>query len=180
MANRRVEAVTDFTSLVFKIFADGYCSREIKGCLLLTSKAVTNLGRVLKSRELVLPRKVHIVKAIVFPVVVYRCESWTIKKPEPWRIDSFKLWCWRRLLRVPWTSRRAKAKENQPCIFIGRIDAEAEAPILWPPDLKSWLIRKDPDAEKDWRQEEKRTEDEMVGWHHRLNGHEFEQAPGDG
>ena len=106
---------------------------------------------------------VHIVKAIVFPVVVYRCESWTIKKPEPWRIDSFKLWCWRRLLRVPWTSRRAKAKENQPCIFIGRIDAEAEAPILWPPDLKSWLTGKDPGAGKDLGQEEKRvTEDEIA------------------
>ena len=91
MANRRVEAVTDFTSLVFKIFADGYCSREIKGCLLLTSKAVTNLGRVLKSRELVLPRKVHIAKAMVFTVVTYRYKSCNIKTAECRIIEAFKL-----------------------------------------------------------------------------------------
>ena len=114
---------------------------------------------------------VRLVKAVVFPVVMYGCESWTVKKAECWRIDAFELWCWRRLLRVPW--------RNQPWIFVGRTDAEAEAPILWSPDVK--VIWKDPDAEKDWRQEEKRTtEDEMVGWHHRPDGHESEQAPGDG
>ena len=93
------------------------------------------------------------------------------------RIDAFELWCWRRLLRVPWTARRS----NQSWVFTGRTDAEAEAPIFWPPDVKNWLIRRDPDAGNDWRQEEKRTtEDKMVGWHHRLNGHEFEEALGIG
>ena len=116
-------------------------------------------------------------KAMVFPVVMYGCESWTIKKAEHWRIDAFELWCWRRLLRVPWTARRSNqsTKGNQSWIFIGRTDAESETPILWPPDSKNWLIWKDLDTGKDWRQEEKGvTEDEMVGWHHQLNGHEFE------
>ena len=127
--------------------------------------------------------KVHLVKAMFFPVAMYGCENWTIKKAERWRIDAFELWCWRRLLRVPWTARRSfvNPKGNQSWIFIGRTDAEAEAPILWPPDAKSWLIRKDPDAGKDWRQEENGdTEDKMVGWHHQLDGHEFEHAPGVG
>ena len=109
-------------------------------------------------------------------------ESWTIKKDEGQRIDAFKLWCWRRLLRVPLNCKEIKLvnpKGNQPWIFIGRTDAEAEAPILWPPDVKSWLIGKDPDAGKDWRREEKgETEDEMVGWHHQLNGDASEQTPG--
>ena len=109
-----------------------------------------------------------------FPVVMYRCESWTIKKAEHWRIDAFELWCWRRLLRVPWTARRSNLsilKEISP-EFIGRTDAEAETPILWPPDGKKGLIGKVPGAGKDWRQKEKgMTEDEMVGWHHWLNGH---------
>ena len=112
---------------------------------------------------------------------MYGCESWTIKKAEHWRIDAFELWCWRRLLRVPWTARRSNQsnpKENQSWTFIGRTDAEVETPILWPPDAKNWLIGKEPDAGKDWRQEEKgTTEDEIIGWHHQLNGHEFEQAP---
>ena len=97
---------------------------------------------------------------------MYECEGWTVKKAEHPRIDGFKLWCWRRLLRVPWTARRIKlvnTKGNQPWIFTGRTDANAEAAILWPPDAKSRLIRKDPDAGKDWRQEEKRTtEDEWL------------------
>ena len=119
---------------------------------------------------------------MVFPVVKCGCESRTIKKAECQKIDSFELWCWRRRLRVPWTARRSsQSKGNQSWIFIGRTDAEAEAPILWSSDSKSRLIRKDPDAGKDWRQEEKgTTEDKMVGWHQRLNGHEFKQAPGDG
>ena len=105
-------------------------------------------------------------------------KSWTIKKAEPWRIDAFELWCWRRLLRVPWTTRRPNQsilKEISPgWLFTGRTDAEAETPILWPPDAKNWLIGKDPDAGKNWRREEKgTTEDEMVGWHHGLNGHGF-------
>ena len=117
---------------------------------------------------------------MVFPVVIYRCESWTIKKAEYWRIDAFKLWCWRRLLRVHWTARRSNQpilKGNQPWIFIGRTDAET--PIFWPPDAKSLLIGKDLNAGEDWGQEEKWvTEDEMVGCHHWLNGHEFEQTLG--
>ena len=132
----------------------------------------------IKSRDITLPTKVHLVKAMVFPVVMYRCESWTKKKAECQRIDAFELWGWRRLLIVPWTARRSNQsilKGNQSWIFIGRTDAEAETPILWPPDAKSWLIWKDPDAGKDWRREEKgTTEDEMVGWHHRLDGYEFQ------
>ena len=102
---------------------------------------------------------------MVFPVVMYRCESWTIKKAEHWRIVAFELWCWRRLLRVPWTARRSvSTKGNQSWIFIGSTDAEAEAPILWPPNVKNWLIGKDPDAEKDWKQEEKGDNRGWGGW----------------
>ena len=127
---------------------------------------------------------------MVFPVVMYGCESWTRKKAECRRIDAFELWCWRRLLRVPWTARRSNQsilkeiqpvhpKRDQSWVFIGRTDAEAETPILWPPDMKNWLVGKSPDAGKDWRQQEKgTTEDKMVGWHHQLYGHESEQAPG--
>ena len=128
-----------------------------------------------------MPTKLHVIKAMVLPVVTYRCESWTIKETEHQRIDAFKLWCWRRLLS-PLDSKEIKLlspKRNQRWIFIGRTNAEAEAPILCPSDAKNWLFRKDPDAGKDWRQKGM-TEDEMVGWHHRLNGHESEQAPGAG
>ena len=149
----------------------------MKRCLLLGRKVMTNLGSILKSRDVTMPTKVHLVKAMVFPVVTYGCESWTIKKAEHRRIDAFQLWCWRRLLRVPWTARiqSVNSKGNQFWMFIGRTDAEAETPILWPLDAKSWLIGKDLDAGKDWRQGEKETtEDEMVGWHHWCDGHEFE------
>ena len=112
------------------------------------------------------------------------CESWTIKKAEHQRIVAFELWCWRRLLRVPWTARRSNQsilKEISPEYSLEKTDVEAEAPILWPPDTKSWLIWKDPDAGKDWGQEEKQTtEDEVVGWHHRLDGHGFGWTPGVG
>ena len=101
-----METVTDYF-LGSKITADGDCSHEIKRHLLLGRKAMTNLESILKSRDLTLPTKVHLVKAMVFPVVTYGCESWTIKKAEHWRIDAFELWCWRRLLRVPWTARRS-------------------------------------------------------------------------
>ena len=116
------------------------------------------------------------IKAMVFPVVMNGCESWTIKKAERQRTDAFELWCWRRLLRVPWTARRSNQSIlKEIWIFTGRTVAEAETPILWPPNTKSWLIWKDPDAGKDWRQEEKgMTEDEMVGWHYQYYGHEFE------
>ena len=102
-----VETVTDFIFLGSKITADRDCSHAIKRCLLLGRKALTNLDSILKSRDITLLTKVHLVKAMVFPIVVYRCESWTIKKGEHWRIDGFELWCWRRLLRVPWTARRS-------------------------------------------------------------------------
>ena len=116
---------------------------------------------------------------MVFPIVIYECESRSIKKAERWRIDAFELWCWRRILRVPWTARRSNQsilKEISPgCSVEGRTNSEAETSILWPPDAKNWLLGKDLDAGKDWRQEEKgKTENEMVGWHHWLDGHEFE------
>ena len=140
---------------------------------------MTNLDTILKSIDVTLPTKVHGVKAMVFPVVMYRCESWTVKKPEHWRIDAFELWWWRRLLRVPWTARRSSQSILKE--ISGRTDVEAETPMLWPPDVKNWLIGKDPDAGKGWRQEEKgATENEMVGWCQRFKGHEFEQAPGVG
>ena len=160
-----------------KITADGDCSHEIKRCLLLGRKAMTYLDSILKSRDTTLLTKVCLVKAMVFPAVMYVCESWTVKKAERRRIDAFELWCWR-TLESPLDCKEIKPlnpKGNQSWIFIGRTDAEAETPILWPPDASNWLIGKDPDAGKDWRWEEKgTTEDEMIGWHHRLNGHEFE------
>ena len=149
----------------------------------LWKKSMTNLDSILKSRDITLPPKVCIVRAMVFPVVMYRYESWTIKKAECWRSDSFLLWCLEKTLESPLDSNEIKPlipKGNHPWIFTGRTDAEAEAPILWPPDVKSQLIGKDVDAGKDWKQEEKgETEDEMVGWHHWLNGPEFEQTLGD-
>ena len=161
-----------------KITADGDRSHEIKKHLLLGRKVMTNLDSILKSRDITLPTKVCLVKAMVFPVIMYGCESWTIKQAERWRIDAFELWCWRRLLRVPWTSTRSNQSMlyigDQSWGFIGRTDVEAETPILWPRDAKIWLIGKDPDAGKDWRREEKgMTEDEMVGWHYWLYGHGF-------
>ena len=144
--------------------------------LLLGRKDLTNLDSILESRDINLPTKFHLVKDMVFPVVTYGCESWTIKKALHSRIDAFELQCWKRLLRTPWTARRSNfSKGNQSWIFIGRTDAEAETAMHRPPYVKNWLIWKDPDARKDWRWEEKGTT-EMVGWHHRLNGHEFEQA----
>ena len=114
---------------------------------------------------------------------MYGCESWTIKKIECWRIDALELWCWRRHLRVPWTAENQPVhpKGDQSWVFIGRTDVEAETPIFWQPDVKSWLIWKDPDAGKDWEQEEKgTTEDEMIVWHHRHDGHGFGWTPGVG
>ena len=102
-----METVSDFIFGVPKITADGDCSHEIKRCLLLGKKVMTNLDSILRSRDSTLPTKVHLVKAMVFPVVMYGCESWTVKKAERGRIDAFELWCWRRLLRIPWTARRS-------------------------------------------------------------------------
>ena len=155
--------------------ADGDCSLEIKRRLLLGRKGITNLDSILKSRDITLPTKVCLVKAMVFPVVMYGCESWTIKKAEHQRIDAFELRCWRRLLTVPWTARRSNQSILKEISPEYSLETEAEIPVLWPPDAKSWLIWKDLDAGKDWRWEEKGTsEDEMAGWHHKLSGHEFE------
>ena len=136
---------------------------------------MNNLDSILKSRDIILPTKVHLVKAMVFPVVLYGCESWTVKKAENRRIDAFELWCWRRLLRIPWTARRS----NQPILKEISPGCSLEGLML---KLKlqyfGHLIRRvdsldKTDARRDWRQEEKETtEDEMAGWHHRLNGHE--------
>ena len=118
----------------------------------------TNLDSILQSRDITLPTKVYIVRAMVFSVDMYRCESWTIEKAEHWRIDAFKLWCRRKTLESPLDCKEIKlvnSKGNQSWIFIGRIDAEGEAPILWPPDVKSQLIGKDPEDGKNWRQKEK-------------------------
>ena len=147
---------------------------KLKDTYYLGRKVMSNLGSILKSRDITLPTQVCLIKAMVFPVVMYGCESWTIKKAECQRIDVFELWCWRRLLRLSWTARRPNQSILKEWVFIGKTDVEAETPILWPPDAKSWLIWKDPDAGKDWGQEEKgTTEDEMVGWHHRLKRHGF-------
>ena len=105
--------------------------------LLLGRKVMTNLESILKSRDITLPINVCLVKAMVFLVVIYGCENWTIKKAELQRIDAFELWCWRRLLRVPWTAKRSNSKGDQAWVFIGRTDAKAETPILWPPHAKS-------------------------------------------
>ena len=148
-----METVTDFIFLGSNTTADGDCSHKIKRHLLLGRKAITNLDSVLKSRDVTLPTNIHLVKAMVFPVVMYGCESWTIKKAESRRLGAFELWCWRRL-ESPLDCRKIQPvhpKGDQSWVFIGRTDAEAS--ILWPPDAKRWLIRKDPDAGKDWRQE---------------------------
>ena len=125
---------------------------KLKDAFSLEEKLLpTKLDSILKSRDVILPTKVHLLKAMVFPVVMYGCESWTIKKAECQNIDAFELWCWRRLLRVPWTGKEIQPvhpKGDQSWVFIGRTDAEAETPILWPPDVKNWLIGKDPDAGK--------------------------------
>ena len=134
-----VETVSDIIFLSSKVTADGDCSHQIKRHLLFGRKVMKNLDSVLKSRDIISLTKVCIVKAIVFPVVMYGCETWTIKKAEHQRIYALELWCWRRLLRVPWTTGRSNQsilKEINP-IFIGRNGAEVEALILWPPDEKS-------------------------------------------
>ena len=161
-----METVRDFILGGSKISADGDCSHEIKRCLLLGRKVMTNLDSILKSKDITLPTKICLVKAMVFPVVMYGCENWTIKKAEHQRIDPFELWCWRRLLRDPWTARRSiqsilkkispeysleglmlKLKLQYFGHLMGRVDSG-----------------KDPDAGRDWGQEKWTTE--MAGWHH--------------
>ena len=149
-----METVTDFIFLDSRITADGDCSHEIKRRLLLGRKAMTNLDSILKSRDITLPTKIHLVKAMVYPVVMYGCESWTIKKAEHQRPDAFELWLEKTLENpLDWKEiQPVHPKGNQSWIFIGRTDAEAEAPIFWPLDAKTWLFKKDSDAGKDWRQ----------------------------
>ena len=132
-----VETLADFILGGSKITADGDFSHEIKRCLLLGRKVMTNLESILKSRVLTLPTNVRLVKAMVFPVVMYGCESWTLKKAESRRIDAFELWCWRRLLRDCKEIQIVHPKGDQSWVFIGGTDAEAEALILWPPDAES-------------------------------------------
>ena len=171
-----VETVADFILGGSKITADGDCSHEIKRRLLLGRKVMANLDSISKSRDITLPTNVHLVKAMVFPVVMYGCESWTINKADCEELMLLNYG----VGEDSWESLDCKEiqpvhpKGDQSSVFIGRTDVEAETPVLWPPDAKSWLIGKDPDAEKYCRQEEKgMTGDEMVGWHHWLNGHKF-------
>ena len=173
-----VETVSDFILGGSKITADGDCSHEIKRCLLLGRKVMTNPDSILKSRDITLPTKVGLVKAMVFPVVMYGCESWTVKKAERRRIDAFELWCWGRVLRVPWTARRSNQsilKEFSPGCSLEGLMLRLKLQYF------GHLMRRVDSLEKTlmlggiWGQEEKgTTEDEMAGWHHRLDGHEFE------
>ena len=154
-----VETVTDFISLGSKITADGDCSHEIKWCLLLGRKALTNLDSILQSRDIMLLTEVCLVKAMVFPAVMYVC-MWELDYKETW---ALKNWCFWTVVLEKTLESPLDCKEIQPVhlkgdqswVFIGRTDAEAETPVLWPPDAKNWLIGKDPDAGKDWRWEEK-------------------------
>ena len=172
------ETVTDFIFLDSKITVDSDCSYDIKRYLLLGRKTITNLDSIWKSRDITLPTKVHMVKAMFFSGS--HVWMWELDYKESW---VPKNWCfWTVVLeKTPESSLDYKeiqpvhAKGDQSWVFVGKTDAEAETAILWPPDAKSWLIGKDPDAGKDWRWEEKgSTEDEMVRWYHWLNGHEFE------
>ena len=152
---------------------------KLKRHLLLGRKVITDLDSILKSRDITLQTKALLVKAMVFPVVMYGCESWTVKKAEHRKIDAFELWCWRRLLKVPWTARRSNQsilKEISPeCSFEGptlKLKLQYFGHLMWRAD---WLIWKDLEAGKEWRQKEKgMTEDKMVGWLHQFNGDEFE------
>ena len=179
-----VETVSDFILGGSKITADGDCSHDIKRRLLLGRKVKTNLDSIFKSRDITLPTKVRLVKAMVFPVVMYGCESWT--EEEGW---AQKTWCfWTVVLEKTFESpldckeiQTVHSEGDQPWDFFGRTDAKAETPVLWPPHVKSWLIVKDSDAGRDWGQEEKgTTENEMAEWHHQLDGCESEWTPGVG
>ena len=172
----KMETVTGFIFLGSKITADSDCNHEIKRSLLLGRKDITNLDSILKSRDITLLTKVHLVKVMVFPVVMYGCE---LDYTESWVPKNWCFWpvVLEKMLKSPLDSKEIQPvypKRNQSWIFFERTDAEVETPILWPSDSKTWLIWKDPDAGKDWRQEKGTTEDEMVRWHHGLNEHVFE------
>ena len=144
---------------------------------------MTNLDSILKSRDITLPKNVHLVKAMVFPIVMYGCESWTIKKAEHWRIDVFELWCWRRCLRVPWTARKSNQSILKEIIseyslegLMLKLKLQYFGHLMWRADsLEKTLML----GKTEGRQDKGVTENEMVGWHHRLIGHESEQTPGD-
>ena len=174
-----METVTDFIFLGSKITVDSDWSHEVKRHLLLGRKAMSNTDSILKSRDITVVKKVHKIKAMVFPVVMYRCESWTIKMSKGWRIDAFELWCWRRLLRIPWTARRSNQsilKEINPEYSVEglMLKMSSNTVATWCEELTHW--------KRPWCWErlkvgrEGSTEDEMVGWHHQHNGHEFEQT----
>ena len=176
--------MSDFILGGSKITADGDCSHEIKRCLLLGRKVMTNLDSILKSRDITLTTKVHLAKAMVFPVVMYGCESCMVKKAECQRIDAFELWCWKRLLSIPWTARRSSQsilKEISPGCSLERLMLKLKLQYF------GHLMRRVDSLEKTLvlgrigGQEEKgMTENEMAGWHHRLDGHGFGQTPGVG
>ena len=168
----KMETVTDIIFLDSKITADGDWGQEIKRCLLLGRKGMTNLDSLLKCRDITLPTKIHIIKAMVFPVVMYGCESWTIKKAERRRIDAFELWCWRRLLRVPWTARRSNQSVLKEISPECSLDAEAETSATWCEELthlkRHWC----------WERLKAGEEEDDRGWggfmaYQRLDGHEF-------
>ena len=169
-----VETVTAFIFLGSKITADGDCCHEIKRCLLLGRKATTNLDSTLKSRDITLPTKVHLVKAMVFPVVMYGCESWTTKKADCIRTDAFELWCWRRLLRVPWTARGSNQsilKEISPEYLLEGLMLKLKLHYF------GYLMRRTDSLEKTLmlgKIEGGRRGQQRMRWHHQLSGHEFE------
>ena len=156
--------MTDFLFLVTNVTADGDCSCQIR-CLLLERRAMTNLDSKLKSKDITLRTKVCKVKAMIFPVVMYACERWTLKKAEHWRICAFKLWCWRRLLRVLWTARRSNQSipwEINPEYSLGGLMLKMKLEYI------GHLMQ---------QKEKRAAEDCMVGWHHRFNGHKLGQIP---
>ena len=173
-------SVTGFIFLGSKITADGDCSHKIKRHLLLGRKVMTNLDNILKSRDITLPTKVCLVKALVFPIVMYGCESWTIRKAEHWRSDAFELWCWR-LLRIPWTARSSNQsilEEVSPEYSLEGLMLKRNSNALatwW--ELTHWKRPWCWERLKAGREGDNRGWD---SWHHRLNGHEFELAPGVG
>ena len=190
MDGETMKTVRDFIFLSSKSLQMVTTAMKLRH-LLLGRKAMTNLDSILKNRDITLPTKFHQAKVMVFWVVMCECESWFPPKNLSFHKESWapKNWCFwtvvlEKTFECPLDYKEIKPvhpKVNQSWIFSGRTDAEVEAPKLWPPDAKNWLIWKDPDAGKDWRHEEKgMTEDKMVEWHHRLNGHEFELALGDG
>ena len=178
----KVEVVTDFLFLDSNITVDIDCSHEIRIRLLLGRKAVKNLDGVLKTRDITLPTKVHIVKALVFLVITYSCENWTVegRMSKNWCLLTVVL---EKTLESPldsWRSNQSVLRDINSEL-IGRTDAEVESPVFWSFDVNSWLIGKVPDAGKDWGQKDKRaSEDEMTVWHHWCNGHELGQTLGDG